>query len=381
MKRIKRGVALFERVADGQYFIGTRKRAATLTTPAERVIAREMIRGASEDQLLGNSDARPIEIQNTLAELAHHHLLDTKQSTLRLSKRFISKVDHRARKNSRPESDAAFAQLQRRVAPELTQITWIAGVHDAGIEVLSARQNYLVEISGSDRVATLLYPILLSSGLSHARFTPNSRGRQVHIGDLDIAVSGFKASEIGFSFAKECEDRRRDYSLFPIDRDENYLDEISTPDLKVHCGEIDPEQLSLWMSSGQPFLHIPAPLADRGQVGPLVIPGKTPCLRCAQLLEEEHTGISYSQPLRFESEDFPQVAAHFIAALAASQILRFCDWQTMYGALTAESDSKKYQEKLVGDEITGKIISIDYQFLEVPEVVAITRHPLCGCAF
>jgi len=373
MRRVKRGVALFERIADGQYFIGTRNRAALLATAEQRVIAQELIRGASEDQLLENFDAHPIEIESALAGLARHNLLDTEQSALRVSKRFISKVDHRARKNSRPESDAALAQLQRRVAPELTQTTWIAGVHDAGIEVLSARQNYLVEISGSHRVATLLYPILLASGLSHARFTPNSRGRQILLGDLDIAVAGFKASEIGFSFAKECEERRRDFSLFPIDRDENYLDEISTPDLKVHCGEIDPEQLSLWMSSGQPFLHIPAPFADRGQVGPLVIPGKTPCLRCAQLLEEEHSGISFSKPLGSASEDFPHVAAYFIAALAASLILRFCDWQTMHGATTTE--------KLVGDEITGKIISIDYQFLEAPEVVAITRHPLCGCAF
>ena len=45
------------------------------------------------------------------------------------------------------------------------------------------------------------------------------------------------------------------------------------------------------MASGQPFLHIPSPIADVAEIGPLVIPGKTPCIRCAHLSRQEPCGV------------------------------------------------------------------------------------------
>jgi hypothetical protein len=71
-----------------------------------------------------------------------------------------------------------------------------------------------------------------------------------------------------------------------------------------------------------------------------------------------------------EKFEYPQIAAHFIAAMAASQITAYCDAVTLSEG-----------EALKGPEIFGKITVIDYQRLAQPQVVAITRHPLCGCAF
>jgi hypothetical protein len=71
-----------------------------------------------------------------------------------------------------------------------------------------------------------------------------------------------------------------------------------------------------------------------------------------------------------EKLEYPQIAAHAIAAHAASQITTYCD------AITLSEG-----EALKGSEIFGKITVIDYQRLAQPQVVAITRHPLCGCAF
>jgi phosphatidylserine decarboxylase len=68
--------------------------------------------------------------------------------------------------------------------------------------------------------------------------------------------------------------------------------------------------------------------------------------------------------------EYPQIAAHAIAALAASQIVTYCD-----------AISLSEGEDLKGAKACGKITIIDYQALAQPQVVAITRHPLCGCAF
>jgi hypothetical protein len=52
------------------------------------------------------------------------------------------------------------------------------------------------------------------------------------------------------------------------------------------------------------------------------------------------------------------VIAHYIAALVGAQILHFIDGTAPTG---------------------GNTLYINYQRLTSPQVVAIARHPLCGC--
>ena len=369
MRSLKRGISLFTTTTPGEYFLGTASRAIRIYTSEQKVIAEHLARGVEESEISQLTGVSPIAVHNLMAELAHQFLIDTSLGSITLSDRFVSKLDNRAIKNSKPNRDGAYIQLHNRIAPELEQSTWIDGVTDGGVSVLSARQNYLVEISGSNRVATLLYTLLLTSGFTQVRFA--ARGRTSAIDDLDIGVDGMTSSNIGFSFTKNREDLRRDYSLFRLDKSANYLDEASTPDLVIACGDIDPEKLALWMSYGQAFMHIPHPRAGRAEIGPLVIPGKTPCLRCAELAECDQSGVlSHRTLTTYEKLEYPQIAAHAIAALAASQIVTYCD-----------AISLSEGEDLKGAQACGKITIIDYQVLAQPQVVAITRHPLCGCAF
>lgn len=365
MRKLKIGCALYETNVGGEYLLGTPKRAIRITSSDEKFIALELIAGKSESEISNDVDA--IALNKILIHLESKFLINSRKSALQVSKRFISKLDNRIQKNSKGLADAALIQLQSRSAPELHQTNWIKGVDDGGVEILSKRQNYLVEISGTNRVATILYSLLLASGATHVRFSPDSRGRSLLINDLDLAVSTLSSSDIGTNFNLYCESKRKELSLFPLERDHNYLDEISTPELRIHCGEIDPEKLSGWMSSGQRFLLIPSPHADSAQIGPLVLPGDSPCMRCFELSAREQNQPHIALPQRSgASVDYPQVAAHFIAALAASHVLQFLD-------------SLTFNEQKV--ELVGNVITIDYQFLSHPQTVAIARHPLCGCAF
>ncbi len=375
MRTLKRGTSLFTTSTPGEYFLGTSSRAIRIYTSEQKIIAEHLARGVSEDDIARIAGVSPIAIHNLMTELAHQSLIDLTQGSITLADRFVSKLDGRAQKNSKPQRDGAYIQLQNRISPELEQSTWIDGVCDGGISVLSQRQNYLIEISGSNRVATLLYTLLLTSGFTQVRFTQTARGRDAAIGDLDIGVDGMTSAHFGFSFTQKREELRREYSLFPLDKSANYLDEASTPDLVIACGDIDPEKLALWMSYSQPFIAIPHPTGGRAEIGPIVIPGKTPCLRCAQLSEREQSGVTSQRTLCEESSDeYPQIAAHAIAAMAASKIVALCDERTVKG-----SESTNFSQ--LSPEHFGKITVVDYQALAEPQVVAITRHPLCGCAF
>lgn len=373
MRELKRGVALSQSATPGQYFLGTLKRVIQISTPEEKVIALALARGKSEKEILQTPDVLSATVSKLFAQLEVEELVNHKRGVLRVSQRFVSKLDNRVKKNSRPAVDAGVQQLQRRCAPELNQTNWISSVIDGGVEILSARQNYLCEISGNNRVATLLYSLLLASGFSQVRFTPTSRGRDPLIGDIDMALSTFRQSDTGTAFKSHCEMIRRELALFPLDRHENYLDEASTPDLRIHCGDINPETISLWMSAGEKFLIIPTPRADSALIGPLVIPGASPCLRCYELSSSEQRGVVDHLDFTPDiAKEYPQIAAHFIAAMAASLIVQFCDATTVANQTDTAADFSA---------LLGIAISIDYQLLAYPQVVAIPRHPLCGCAF
>jgi hypothetical protein len=366
MRKLKRGVALYATDITGHYLVGSQKRAVRITTSMEKALITTFAAGGDEAEIAALlstlTPAQRVQSEELIAALDSAQLCQMRQGKLALSKRFISSSNGRATKNSRPEMDAAFIQLQTRVAAELAQTNWIPGVDDGGIEILGARQDLLIEISGTSRVATIVYSLLLASGATQTRFAPIAHETSRLVGDLDIAIGSFTSNHIGCTFDKQCEVLRRELSLFPLDRDNNYGDEISTPDIRIHCGDIDPERLALWMNSDLPFMHIPTPHADVAQIGPIVIPGKSPCLRCVELAERDQSGVISKQPLLHNPEsEYPVIAAYFIASLAASQVLAFFEKQS--------------------SETTGKVISLDYQALAYPQVVTIARHPLCGCAF
>jgi hypothetical protein len=371
MRRIKVGVKLYEdnRHEDSEqtYLLGRPKQLIRICIPEEKALALELISGKSEDEILLMDGVDEKALTRILGELENAQLLDTEKAALKVSQRFISKVEERVEKSKKGFVDAALSQLQSRAIPELNQCTWITDVRDGGINTLTNRQGFLIEITGQSRVATILYSLLLLSGFSQVRFAPGFRSRKPQVGDNEIGVATMGASDVGKNFQNHSESLRRELSLFPLEREHNYLDQSLTPDLIIQCGEIDPEKLSLWMSTSQNFLLIPTPQADTAEIGPLVIPGKSPCLRCLLLVSKDQSQIQQRIENNHKGDvEYPQIAAHFIAALAASLIANFFD-------LSAENGAQQ--------ELVGKVITVDYQSLSRPRSTDIPMHPLCGCAF
>jgi len=97
------------------------------------------------------------QVRELLWNLEEHEFLETTPSVLAITTRYQSVAKHK-RRDILP--DAAFAQLQNRVAPELSYTRLLSGVRDSGTSVINARQHARVEIYGSNRIAILLYGIL-----------------------------------------------------------------------------------------------------------------------------------------------------------------------------------------------------------------------------
>jgi hypothetical protein len=264
-------------------------------------------------------------------------------------------------------SDISINQMRERSAPELAQSEWIDGHGDGGTSTLAARALHPIELSGRSRVINILFTLLLASGVSRVRFA--DRFFRPAITNLDISFGAISSSDLGGNFYEVSQSRRRELSLFPIDRFARDDLDISKPLLAIHYGECDPEQLMQWSQRNIAHCVVHAPIGDEIVIGPLVLPGKSPCNRCLSLYEIDNFGFTQIERIPLTAVDeLPAVTAHYVAAILAAQILHFIDQQNSPTSLDISRNTG-----------VGEITLINFQRLTEPQVVAIPRHPLCGC--
>jgi len=183
-------------------------------------------------------------------------------------------------------SDAGYIQLQSKITPELSATTWIPGVNDGGVQVLTKRRSALIEISGENRVATQLYGILLASGVTQTKMASAARRDRARIGNQDLCAGLLTNSDVGSNFQHTLEDKARELALFP-NKDKSSTEEIPEVFLKVFIGNGHEALIAQSMSEDETHLIVSAPDGPSIDVGPLVIPGKSACSRCITLARSD----------------------------------------------------------------------------------------------
>ena len=94
-------------------------------------------------------------------------------------------------------------------------------------------------------------------------------------------------------------------------------------------------------------------------VGPIVIPGKTPCFRCVRLYEQDWLGVQKSDEKR--PAEMAAALAHLIAGVITSDLIRYSYDQV------SRFNNKIWSYQIGGDEdLPARNIRI---------------HPSCGCAW
>ena len=260
-------------------------------------------------------------------------------------------------------SDAGYIQLQSKITPELSATTWIPGVNDGGVQVLTKRRSALIEISGENRVATQLYGILLASGVTQTKMASASRRDRARIGNQDLCAGLLTNSDVGSNFQHTLEDKARELALFPS-KDKSSTDEVPEVFLKVFIGNGHEALIAQSMSEDEVHLIVSAPDGPSIDIGPLVIPGKSACSRCITLARSDQHPLSREIDI-FRSThtelEIPVTVAHFVAAQIASEILRFID-------------TKK--SALISTRVRNNYLDVCN-----PQHIRFARHPLCGCSW
>jgi hypothetical protein len=359
----KSGICLYAGPRTNEYFIGTSRRRVTVLNANAPAIYGAFKRGASGAEIAEPFSLTDEESSALISELHACEFFETQASEIQISERFISNIAERAAKGGDQSKDASFAQIKKRIQPELTVSRWLPNVLDSGIAKVSARQSAHIEISGHSRAAQHLFAALITSGVTNTQFAPSFRRGYELISDLGITGGYISATDIGQVFTVVSANKSKSLALFPsakVESAEELPGDFMEKIIKIHFGEIDPAILGLWMSSGQEHLIVSEISGGFLTISPIVKPGKSPCSRCCELTFADQSGVDLLEGLTIRDE-MPIAGANYLAGLLASEIIKFID--TGSCALSTEA------------------ISIDLLDLCNTKHIAVSRHPMCGCGW
>ena len=169
-------------------------------------------------------------------------------------------------------------------------------------EILN-RANFSILIFGKNRLALTIYSLLLAAGFSHCKVISRERGIRLtravenksaltrppakRVEPSDIYGLTMRNSDVGRDINEVMQDIRKSSSLV-------YLDNLAmprTPDFIISAESTAPELSQRWISEAIAHIAISDLEESFIDVGPLVIPGATPCLNCVGLAKSEQSPI------------------------------------------------------------------------------------------
>jgi len=362
--RLKQGVHISQPDSEHEQslVIASAHRAISISHPGARAIIAKFDGNHCALDISSEIDAPLDVVEKVIQQLELNQLLDITTSKIRLHNRFQSPIAQRSAHTEDQSNDASFKQLQFRMSPELSQTTWVNGVVDGGVEVLSSRQDFGVEIYGENRLATLIYTALLASGVTNTKFSIASNRDVTPIGDGDLGTGVLRISDFGHNYKLRIEELTREWSLFPT-ASKNVKGTINSPiperNVRVIVGAYAPKLQEQLMRDGMDHLIVGSVLGGAAYAGPLVQPGKTPCIQCLELGKAERYGIAHLVPLASHKNEIPVAISYQIAGTVVQSILQLIDTGTC--------------------ELIASQICFDYTTPIQQGPVRFSRHPQCQC--
>ncbi len=208
---------------------------------------------------------------------------------------------------------------QARLAPELATSSLAHRDGDGGARVMVRRRLSQVRVHGAGRIGSSVACLLAASGVGHV----TCRDRRP-AGPADAAPAGLAVTDSGAP--RERGVARAVRRVAPDVRTEA---DGTRPDLVLLTDEADPGLIAELMAERVP--HLTAAAAEAiGVVGPLVIPGRSACLRCLDLTRRDGDPAwpLIAAQLAGKTPATPAcdaVLATSVAAHAAGQALAFID--------------------------------------------------------
>ena len=261
---------------------------------------------------------------------------------------------------------------------------------DTGISaetLIGKRRNFSIMIYGRNRLALSLFAVLQASGFTQVKLTDRSNSASndsiAQIEPADVCGLAIRGSDVGLRKASVLADLARNSQLFPTG--DLALPAFPViPDLIISTESVPQETMQNWLSENIVHLPISNLIENKIVIGPIVIPGKTPCLNCLNLWRAEqfphHNSFEILVALdcgEGKGLELPSAQVALLTGLITTQVIQYCT--SLDSEDSADSSSAV---KLIGTTLAinlfdpiGSISSSDetfgYRYWQ--------PHISCGC--
>ena len=216
-------------------------------------------------------------------------------------------------------------------------------------------------------IATSLASLLFGSGFERIKFLETStRSKRSQISDLDLGLSIFNGGDVGASRVERLREIAHRSAILPLPEDRSVTTTEFNSTLVISIGYPRPDHHQRWVSEDRTFLIVPGLSQGEIRIGPIVVPGRTPCLRCFELNQieinfwrEQVRQIQLLNP----SDESPKVASTLIASLA-------CTFTTLW----LDADPKSASDH----PLFGRQYILDLETMQ-SRWEPWQNHPECGC--
>ena len=233
----------------------------------------------------------------------------------------------------------------KRMRAEENLFSWHPAVSKeiATESLINNRRNFAIIIFGRNRLALALFSILQASGFSQIKILDRSisaaAAQVVQIAPEEVCGLTIRGSDVGLRKELVLADLARNSKLFP----EQNLAFPATPDFIISTEPIPIETLQRWMSEEIPHFAIANLLENTIEIGPIVIPGISPCLNCLKLWREEqfpHQNefelLAALEGSKTNELELPSAQVALLAGLIAIEVIEFCT--SSFGGPAARSE-------------------------------------------
>jgi len=247
----------------------------------------------------------------------------------------------------------AIREIQLQI--ECDAVTFREKVEDracGGRPEIANRGEFEILIFGNSRIAVTILGALRAAGFTRSDLI--DRAPQGHpsrvIQPSDLMGGIFRKSEIL---------QKKESVLNTLNQPQQRpLEPFQTPDLIISVGSCNFEAQQRWISEGTAHLAISYETSGEVRLGPIVIPGTSPCLTCIEMSEIDAGLEARLRPIAPEVEVGVGLAL-FTAGVALLEISTF--------ATTGAS------------QLIARTLDISsFRFFD-PEIRQWNFHPLCGC--
>lgn len=222
----------------------------------------------------------------------------------------------------------------------------------------------------ADPIAAALASLLFASGFEKIKFIDEGRQSEgTQITDIDLGLSIFNGSDIGASRLEKLKEIANRSAILPLEEGRNPIAPDFNATLTISIGWPRPDHHQRWVSEDRAFLIVPGYSQREIRIGPIIVPGRTPCLRCYELnqIENDFWREQIRQLRQLSPSHQPtKVASMLIASMTASYVTLWLDH-------ISQEEPLDTNHPLLG----GQVI-VDLETME-SRLERWQNHPECGC--